>query len=80
VAFQRLDQRLAARLLGHGAVLRVTHQHLADDLGTAREIVSRVLGQFGDEGLIRSGRQEIEILDAGRLRERAAPETAYPPR
>ncbi len=72
VAFQRLDQRLAARLLGHGPVLRLTHQQLADELGSAREIVSRVLGQFADEGLIRSGRQEIEILDAPRLRERVA--------
>lgn len=70
VAFQRLDQRLAARLLGHGARLRVTHQQLADELGTAREIVSRVLAQFAEEGLVRSGRQEIEILDAARLRER----------
>lgn len=75
VAFQRLDQRLAARLLGHGTVLRVTHQQLADDLGSAREIVSRVLGQFADERLIRAGRQEIEVLDAVRLRERATPET-----
>lgn len=71
VAFQRLDQRLAARLLGHGAVLRLTHQQLADELGSAREIVSRVLGQFADEGLIRSGRQEIEVLDPVRLRARA---------
>jgi CRP/FNR family transcriptional regulator len=71
VAFQRLDQRLAARLLGHGAVLRLTHQQLADELGSAREIVSRVLGQFAQEGAIRSGRQEIEILDAARLRRRA---------
>jgi len=71
VAFQRLDQRLAARLLGHGSTLRVTHQQLADELGTAREIVSRVLAQFADEGLIRSGRQEIEIREPARLRERA---------
>jgi CRP/FNR family transcriptional regulator, anaerobic regulatory protein len=56
-------------------VLRVTHQQLADDLGSAREIVSRVLGQFADEGLIRAGRQEIEVLDAMRLRQRTAPET-----
>lgn len=71
VAFQRLDQRLAARLLGHGSVLRLTHQQLADELGSAREIVSRVLGQFAEEGLIRSGRQELEILDANALRQRA---------
>jgi CRP/FNR family transcriptional regulator len=71
VAFQRLDQRLAARLLGHGNLLRITHQHLPDELGSAREIVSRVLGQFAEEGLVRSGRQEIEVLDPAGLRQRA---------
>jgi len=71
VAFQRLDQRVATRLLGHGTLLKVTHQQLADELGTAREIVSRVLGQFADEGLIRNGRQEIEILEPAGLRQRA---------
>lgn len=76
VAFQRLDQRLAARLLGHGTVLRLTHQQLADELGSARELVSRVLGQFADEGMVRSGRQEIEILDANALRQRAAGQAA----
>lgn len=76
VAFQRLDQRLAVRLLGHGTVLRLTHQQLADELGSARELVSRVLGQFADEGLIRSGRQEIEILDADGLRQRATGQVA----
>jgi CRP/FNR family transcriptional regulator, anaerobic regulatory protein len=72
VAFHRLDQRLAARLLGHGAKLKVTHQELADELGSVREIVSRVLGQFADDGLIRSARQEIEVLDAVRLRARVS--------
>lgn len=76
VAFQRLDQRLAARLLGHGTVLRLTHQQLADELGSARELVSRVLGQFAEEGLVRSGRQEIEILDANALRQRATGQAA----
>lgn len=71
VAFQKLDQRIATRLLGHGPRVRLTHQQLADELGSAREIVSRVLGQMADEGLVRGSRQEIEILDATRLRERA---------
>jgi CRP/FNR family transcriptional regulator, anaerobic regulatory protein len=70
VAFRRLDQRLAARLLDKGAKVQVTHQQLADELGSVREIVSRILGQFVDEGLIRSGRQEIEVLDPEGLRAR----------
>jgi CRP/FNR family transcriptional regulator, anaerobic regulatory protein len=68
VAFQRLDQRLAATLLGHGAVLATTHQALADELGTVREIVTRLLKRFEQAGWIRIGRERIEILDAAALR------------
>lgn len=71
VAFQRLDQRLAATLLGRGAVIRATHQQLADELGTVREIVSRLLRRFERDGLVRCGREQIELLDAAALRELA---------
>lgn len=70
VAFRRLDARLAERLLGHGPVLRITHQQLADELGSVREIVSRLLKGFADEGLVRLGREQIDILDAAGLRQR----------
>jgi CRP/FNR family transcriptional regulator len=68
VAFQRLDQRLAARLLGHGATLHTTHQQLADELGTVREIASRLLKGFEAQGLVRLGRERIEVIDPRRLR------------
>jgi CRP/FNR family transcriptional regulator len=68
VAFQRLDQRLAAALLGHGAVMRTTHQQLADELGTVREIVSRLLRRFEQEGHVRLAREQIVVLDAAALR------------
>jgi CRP/FNR family transcriptional regulator len=68
VAFQRLDQRLAARLLGHGALLQVSHLELAQELGSVREIVSRLLGDFAQRGALRLGRGRIEILDAALLR------------
>jgi CRP/FNR family transcriptional regulator, anaerobic regulatory protein len=68
VAFQRLDQRLAAALLGHGAVLHATHQTLADQLGTVREIVSRLLQRFERAGLVRLSRERIEIVDPAGLR------------
>lgn len=68
VAFQRLDQRLARSLLGHGPTLQTTHQRLADELGTAREIVSRLLGRFEDQGVVRLGRERIEIVDLVHLR------------
>ena len=72
VAFQRLDQRLAAALLGHGATLKLTHQALADELGTAREIVTRLLKRFELAGWVSLGRERIELLDAAALRAVAA--------
>ena len=71
VAFRKLDQRLAALLLGHGQVLRTTHQALADQLGSVREMVSRLLKVFADQGLVRLGREQIESLDAAGLRRTA---------
>lgn len=68
VAFQRLDQRLARALLGRGRTVRATHQQLADDLGTAREIVSRLLRRFEEQGFVRLGRERIGIVDAEALR------------
>ncbi|MCX7890943.1 MAG: Crp/Fnr family transcriptional regulator [Burkholderiales bacterium] len=68
VAFQRLDQRLAALLLGKGRVLATTHQALADELGSVREIVSRLLKSFAEQGLVALGRERIEILDPAGLR------------
>lgn len=63
VAFRRVDQRLASRLLLHRAPLTVTHQMLADELGTTREVVSRTLEAFQESGMLRLGRKRIEILD-----------------
>ena len=68
VAFQRLDQRLAGCLLGHGATVQTTHQALADELGTVREIVTRLLKRFERAGWLRLGRERIELLDAAALR------------
>jgi CRP/FNR family transcriptional regulator, anaerobic regulatory protein len=63
VAFRRVDQRLASRLLLHREPLTVTHQMLADELGTTREVVSRTLEAFQESGMLRLGRKRIEILD-----------------
>ena len=72
VAFQRLDQRLAGALLGHGGTVNATHQALADELGTVREIVSRLLSRFERAGWVRLARERIELVDAVALRELAA--------
>jgi len=68
VAFHRLDRRLAATLLGRGRVVSMTHQQLADELGSVREIVTRLLRGFADQGLVRLTRGAIEVLDAAALR------------
>jgi CRP/FNR family transcriptional regulator len=73
VAFQKLDQRLAALLLGKGKVIRTTHQALADELGSVREIVSRLLKSFAEQGLVTLGREQIEIMDPAGLRRITAP-------
>lgn len=68
VAFQRLDRRLAAALLGHGPELAVTHQDLADVLGTVREMITRLLRRFEREGWIELSRERVRIRDSVALR------------
>lgn len=68
VAFRKLDQRLAALLLGKGRIVHATHQQLADELGSVREMVSRLLKGFAEQGLVALGREQIEIRDAAGLR------------
>jgi CRP/FNR family transcriptional regulator len=67
VAFRRVDQRLASRLLVHTGPITATHQMLADELGTTREVVSRTLEAFQESGMLRLGRKRIEILDRNAL-------------
>ena len=72
IAFHKLDRRLAAALLGHGQVRNTTHQALADELGTVREIVTRLLRRFEREGWVHLGREQIQIVHSAALRELAA--------
>ena len=74
LAFHRLDQRLAQALLGQGPTLVVTHQQLADQLGTAREIVTRLLRRFESAGWVGLSREHIAILQPAALRQVAAGE------
>ncbi len=75
IAFQRLDSRLAAALLGYGQQRKTTHQALADELGTVREMVTRLLHRFERDGLVELSRESITILDSARLRTLAAGQT-----
>jgi CRP/FNR family transcriptional regulator len=79
VAFRRMDQRLARRLedllAGDGAPrasVEITHAELASDLGTAREVVSRLLKEFERLGAITLSRGKIALRNAALLREMRA--------
>jgi CRP/FNR family transcriptional regulator, anaerobic regulatory protein len=67
IAYQKLDQRLAALLLTKGDPVQATHQALADELGSVREIVSRLLRMFEDKGWVDLGRERIRIADRAAL-------------
>ena len=66
VVFRRLDTRIAALLLERGRTqnpLRITHQEIAAELGTSREVISRILEDLAGAGTVRSTRCRIEICD-----------------
>lgn len=69
LAFHMLDERLSdhlkrkAQLQGNSSI-QVTHQQLADDLGTAREVVSRLLKTWETEGKVELSRGMIKISQA----------------
>ena len=67
VAFRRLDERLAQLLIHRGPVLEATHQKLADELGSVREIVSRLLRGFEERGWVRLERERITVLEPASL-------------
>jgi CRP/FNR family transcriptional regulator len=72
VAFGRVDVRLAQKLieLSRGSqVVKATHQQLATELGTAREVVSRQLQEFVRRGWVSAGRGQVTIEQPAALRE-----------
>ncbi|MCB9112876.1 MAG: Crp/Fnr family transcriptional regulator [Anaerolineales bacterium] len=75
VVFHRMDRRVAALLAKRGKAqnpIRVTHQEIASELGSSREVISRLLEDFISDGSIRSGRGVIEVLDFELLESRLA--------
>jgi CRP/FNR family transcriptional regulator len=67
IAFDKLDQRLVKYLqekakLSKNRVLQLTHQNIAQDLHSSREVISRLLKKMEREGQISSGRNQIELL------------------
>lgn len=74
VAYKKLPERLAALLIeldqdASGVIKGVSHQALADRLGTYRETVSAILRDFKRQGLVELGYRRIKIVDAETLRD-----------
>ena len=70
IALQRIDVRLARYLLAAAetaGIVLATHQQLAVELGSAREVVSRMLKEFEHQGALRLGHKQIEICDRALL-------------
>ena len=72
VLWKSMDKRLAAFLLEEAALeggnlLDTTHEKIANHLGTAREVVTRMLRYFQGEGMVRLARGAVEITDPARL-------------
>jgi CRP/FNR family transcriptional regulator len=73
VAFQKLDSRIVELLNSRArnsgsSVLSVTHQELAEQLNSSREVVSRLLKRMEREGVLKLGRQRIELLSMHKAR------------
>ena len=73
IMWKSFDKRLAAFLVEESGIegttlLKVTHEKIANHMGTAREVVTRMLRYFQGEGLVKLSRGTIEITDAPGLR------------
>ena len=72
IMWKSLDKRLAAFLLEEAQlevspVLKITHERIANHMGTAREVVTRMLRYFQNEGMVKLTRGTIEITDEEKL-------------
>jgi len=76
VVFGSLPQRIAAFLMEQGDIngtdtLKITHETIANNIGTAREVVSRMLKYFENEGAVKINRGEIKLLSYKKLKQLA---------
>lgn len=74
IMWKSLDRRVAAFLLEEASIegtqkLKITHEIIANHLGSHREVITRMLRYFQNEGMVRLSRGAIEIIDADRLAE-----------
>jgi CRP/FNR family transcriptional regulator, anaerobic regulatory protein len=74
VAFRRMDARLATFLLERSRTadaIQITHQEIAAELGSSREVISRILEDFSAGGAISVARGVITVMDRERLQDHA---------
>ena len=74
IMWKSFDKRLASFLLEEctlegSASLKITHEKIANHMGTAREVVTRMLRYFQGEGMVKLTRGTVEIIDEARLEE-----------
>ena len=70
--WKSFDKRLAAFLLEEASIegttaLKITHEKVANHMGTAREVVTRMLRYFQSEGMVKLTRGGIELVDPDKL-------------
>ena len=74
IMWKSLDKRLASFLLEEASIegtqkLKITHEAIANHLGSHREVITRMLRYFQNEGMVRLSRGAIEIADSEKLEE-----------
>ena len=72
VMWKSMDKRVAAFLLEEASIegtdaLKITHEAIANHLGSHREVITRMLRYFQSEGMVKLSRGMVTILDAARL-------------
>ena len=76
ILFKRFDARLATFLIEESAIegsdtLEITHEKIANHMGTAREVVTRMLKYFHEEGMVSLTRGGVTLHDRAKLTEMA---------
>jgi len=74
IMWKSMDRRVAAFLLEEASIegtdqLKITHETIANHLGSHREVITRMLRYFQSEGMVRLSRGTVEITDARKLEE-----------
>ena len=74
IMWKSLDKRVAAFLLEEASIegtnrLKITHEYIANHLGSHREVITRMLRYFQNEGMVKLSRGVVEITDVDKLEE-----------